>query len=280
MVYRPKIMIVQSAPNQEQHFVIIQTDHARMSGQLAKAFGNEDFAPLKPAQFVQFVAEHHDEGWVETDEKVMADPETGFPYHLTKTPISELIQTSRKSPAFNEAHHPYCGILSSMHTTGLFNGRYGMSDFIFIDKMPAEYRQPANEMLKNERVRQERLIEQLQNHPITADWVTKQNLFHNYKLLQFFDTLALYFHMTHSTLRQNSLFLNVPRGVNDDVTVTIEPVDVIAGIYQLSPFPFAGNSATFRYQGRWMTPQPSGTDLKAALMSIEATEEVVKIISK
>ncbi len=272
-------MIVQSSPT-DLHFVIIQTDHARMSGQIAKAFGNERFAPLNPAQFVQFVAEHHDEGWVETDEKVMADPETGFPYHLTKTPISELIQTSRKSPAFNEAHHPYCGILSSMHTIGLFNGRYGMSDFIFIDKMPAEYRQSANEMLKNERERQERLIAQLKNEPATKKWVKKKRLFHNYKLLQFFDTLALYFQMTHPTMRQKTAFLNVPRGVNDDVTVRIEPVDVIAGIYQLSPFPFAGNSVTFRYQGRWMSPQPPETDLKAALMSIEATEEVVQIIGR
>ena len=41
-------MIVQTAAPGRPHFIIRQTDHARMSGQLALAFGNARFAPLEP----------------------------------------------------------------------------------------------------------------------------------------------------------------------------------------------------------------------------------------
>ncbi len=259
-------MIVQSAPQGQPHFVILQTDHALTSGQLAKAFGNKAFAPLTPRALMEFVSAHHDEGWAELDQRFLQDPRTGLPYNLVQTPLAELVRTGAGSPDFNQAHHPFCGLISSMHTYGLYHGRYGLSDKIFIDLMPDQLRPFVSEMLTNELVRQEQIKTTLRNDRHTAAWVTEEAMFHNYKLLQFFDTLALYFHTTHSTTRTTAEFMNVPRTLGDDVTITIRPLG--DDVYGLSPYPFQQDQLTITTKGRYLTPQPEGTDLAAVIQAL------------
>ncbi len=269
-------MIIQTAAEGDSHLAIQQTDHARMSGQFATAFGNDEFAGLHPQEPVVFVAEHHDEGWAATDTAVLRDPTTNLPYHLTQTPLTELVKTSARSPEFNERHHPYSGILSSMHTYGLFHGRYGLSDKIFVDLIPEEHKEAVEGMLHEELERQTRLIGQLKEDEATAVWVTYPNLFHNYKLLQFFDTLALYFHMVHREARALSTFPNVPMGVDHDTTVTIQPVGL--GVYRLEPYPFAQDEMAFSYIGRPVRPQPAEVNLRHYLHGIEPVEEQVTLV--
>lgn len=269
-------MIIQTAPENAPHLVILQTDHALMSGQFASAFGNDTFAGLSPAAPMIHVSAHHDDGWAAIDARAEQDQNSGLPYHLTQTPLPYLVETSAGSPAANEAHHPYSGILSSMHTVGLFNGRYGLSDKVFIDMVPAEHKPAMQAMLDDELARQARLKAQLAQDPDFADLVTEEMLFYNYKRLQFFDTLALYFHMVHKEARSESQFLNVPRVVGDDVTITIRPVG--DGIYSLSPYPFNEPEMTFGYDGRYLSPQPAGTDLKALLENTKPTTEKVILV--
>jgi len=261
-------MIVQTASEGQPHRVIFQTDHALMSGQIAAAFGNDEFGTPSPHEPMVYVAAHHDEGWQPIDTRVEMNVNTGLPYHLTQTPLPYLVETSAGSPAFNAEHHPYSGMMSSMHTYGLFNGRYGLSDKIFIDLVPAEHKDAMQAMLDVEVMRQEQLRDEL-----SADDVA---LFHNYKLLQFFDTLALYFHMTHEAGRGESQFVNVPRAIGDDVTITIKPVE--PGVYSLSPYPFGEDRLEISYQGRLMSPQFVGTDLQALMAAIEPTIEKITLI--
>ena len=76
-----------------------------------------------------YVCRWHDRGWRDLDENPPLDPRTGLPYHLGETPIEITMLTSATSPHHNEAVHPYCGLLDSMHITGLYHGRYGLSDW-------------------------------------------------------------------------------------------------------------------------------------------------------
>lgn len=269
-------MIVQTAPENQPHLVIIQTDHASMSGEFAAAFGNDEFESVSPFAAMVHVAGHHDDGWAPIDAKVEMDVNTGLPYHLTQTPLPYLVATSAGSPQANEAYDLYSGIISSLHTYGLFHGRYGLSDKIFIDLIPSEHKPAMEAMLADELSRQERIKGVLCGNAETAVFVTKESLFHNYKLLQFFDTLALYFHMVHKEARTDSQFLNVPRAIGDDVTITIQPVG--DGVYSLSPYPFKEPEMTFSYQGRLMSPQPAGTDLKALMASIAPTVEEITLV--
>lgn len=256
-------MIVQSASEGQPRFIITQVDHARMAGRLAEAFGNAAFAPLDPREPLVFIVAHHDEGWAALDDQAKRDPNTGLPYNLTQTPLADLLATNTGSPDFNERHHPLSGLISSMHTWGLYHGRYGLSDFVFIDRVPPEMRPQVDAMLNGELRRQERLRAQLRSDPTTARFADEAHVFTCYKLLQFFDTLSLYFHTTHAEARKEAQFRNVPRAVGDDVTVTIRPLG--DGRYALSPFPFAGDALTVWVEGRYLTPQPGEVDLAQLL---------------
>ncbi len=267
-------MIVQAASQGHPHFIIQQADHARTSGQLAAAFGNGTFAPLAPAEPVVYVSGHHDEGWVGVDGNARFDPATRLPYHLTATPMDQLIETGSASPDFNEAHHPYSGLLSSLHTYGLYHGRYGLSDMVFIDRVDPAYKDQAEAMLAHELARQERLKADLRAESDLAPLAEENVIFHNYKLLQFFDTLALYFHLKHAGHREEATFINVPRGIDDDVSLTISPHD--DGSYRLTPWPFAGSDLTVSVEGRMMAPYPADStpdDVAADLRNLTATTQ-------
>jgi hypothetical protein len=239
---------------------------------LARAFGNAHFSPPTPQELVIYIIEHHDEGWAAVDEQCEQSPATGLPHHLTQTPLPYLLQTSQGSPNFNQKRHPYCGLLSSMHTYGLFNGRYGLSDFIFIDKIPAEHKAAADQLLAAELARQAQIKTALSADPTAQPWLAEEALFASYKLLQFCDTLGLYFHTTAATERAPAHFRNVPDGRGHDHTVTITPQP--DGAYQLDPWVFAGDSLEFSVAGRYLTPQPPGTDFQKVFAATPKTKQV------
>ncbi|MCP4139123.1 MAG: DUF3891 family protein [Chloroflexi bacterium] len=270
-------MIVQSTIDGNPHFVIEQIDHSRMTGRVAAAFGNEQFSAPTPNDLMVSVTAHHDEGWAAIDGLYEQSPETGLPHHLTGTPLPYLVKSSKASPDFNEKNHAYCGLLSSMHTYGLFNGRYGLSDFIFIDKISDDVKADVKAMLDAELERQDRLKEELAADAESAKWVEEDVLFDNYKLLQFFDTLSLYFHMSHAEGRVKTEFLNVPDGKGKDHTLSIEPTD--DGAYTLSPFPFKGDSVEFSVPGRFLSAQPAGADFKEIFASTAKENQSYKLIA-
>ena len=92
----------------------------------------------------------------------------------------------------------------------------------------------------------------LQDDPDTAPWVEEERLFANYKALQFFDTFALYFNCVHPEGRGESTFANVPRGVDDDVSVEVRALG--DGVYSLDPYPFPDDGLEVSFTGRHLAP--------------------------
>lgn len=257
-------MIVQSAAENEPHFVILMKEHMDFAGRLARAFGNDEFAHLEPWDEMIYVVDHHDQGWAGWDAAPGLDAETRLPCHLLKTPRQEVLKTSYGSPAFNERHHFYCGLLSSMHIWGLYNGRYGMSDQVLINNIPAEFRERWDVMLADQLERQARLKTRLADDPNTAAWIEEPHLFQNYKQLQFFDTLTLYFNMSHPGAHKETEFLRVPISETRDTSVTVSPLD--DGTYRVSPFPFNAGPLELRLKGRYLAPLGEGEEMTAAQM--------------
>jgi hypothetical protein len=252
-------MIIQTAPEGAPRFAIKMGEHSMLSGEFARAFGNQMFAPIEPLVLLVHVVSHHDQGWETYDSAPKTDPRTGFPYNLVETPAQDITRTSAASPDFNERHHPYCGLLSSMHSWGLYNGRYGTSNYVLIDTIPPHERHLADRMLERELERQHRLKALLAQEPRTAGWIEERHLMHNYKRLQFFDMLALYFNRTHESGRGEMQFAFVPRNLDEDVTVTVRPVS--QGVYSLSPYPFSKDGAEFSFSGRYIEPISGGADV-------------------
>jgi Protein of unknown function (DUF3891) len=199
-------MISQTAPQGEPHFVLTMAEHTEMCAQMARAFGNDRFGRPAPFAEVVYTVANHDRGWDAYDANPGIDPGTGVPYIMARTPLPDAIKTSRGSADFNEAHHPYCGLLSSMHSCGLYNGRYGLSNFaVSAHHKPGagvhwepSHRPLVDAMLADEEARQARLKAVLAESADMRDWIEPDRLFQNYKQLQFFDTLALYFQLRHA----------------------------------------------------------------------------------
>ena len=123
------------------------------------------------------VISHHDAGWFEFDRDPQIDPATGLPYNLVETPPEFITTTSRLSPDFNQRQHPYCGLISSMHSWGLYNGRYGLSKLVLLDKIAAKDRPLADKMLNGELERQKRLKAELVNDPEARAWLERARRF-------------------------------------------------------------------------------------------------------
>ena len=268
-------MIVQTAPSGEPRFVITMADHMALAEQFARAFGNDRFAPVSPREEVLYVVGHHDAGWAGLDGEAWIDPDTGLPYHLVNTPFERIIGTSAASPDFNSRRHAYCGLLSSMHSWGLYNGRYGMSDMVLLNSLAEERREAAGAMLDGELERQQRLKAELAADPESAEWIEDAHLFQNYKQLQFFDTLALYFNCNHESERGETVFTHVPLDAEDDVDVTVRPLG--DGVYGVSPFPFAGDGLEVAFAGRYMTPV-DGQD-RADLAATPTEPQTIRLVA-
>ena len=269
-------MIVQTAPKGEKHFIITMENHTQLSGQFATAFGNQEFDPIEPRDQMLHMIKNHDIGWRELDSEAYRDPKTGLPYNLVETPFSYIAKTSAASPEINSQHHPYCGLISSMHSWGLYNGRYGMSDKVLLDGLAAENRATADKLLEGEKIRQESLKKLLGSDVIMSEWVTESRLMLNYKLLQFFDTLALYFNCVHDDARENTTYSHIPAGIGKDVDIKIEKLD--EGLYGLNPFPFQGKSLDISFSGKYMFPADTGESVKDILGLCATENQTARLI--
>ena len=255
------------------HFVIAMHQHTAFAGSLAASFGNDDFAGLEPAEPMQFIVDHHDAGWADLDALAPQDPDTGLPYNLTATPLARIVSTSAGSPDFNEAHHPFSGLISSMHSYGLYCGRYGLSNKVLLDMIGDDMRPEVDAMLEAEERRQDRLKQRLADDGAGLD---DDAVFHAYKQLQFFDTLSLYFHMVPEGERGTAEFPSVPRAVGDDVTVSV--TERPGAVYEVDPYPFAGDGLEAATEGRYLAPQPPGTDLGPVLAATPVDVQTVRLV--
>jgi hypothetical protein len=250
-------MIIQTTKT-GRFFAIKMDEHTELAAQFARAFGNDAFEAVEPRDIMLDVIANHDKGWVSFDASPKTDPRTGLPYNLVQTPGEYIVKTSAASPDFNEKRHPYGGLVSSMHTWGLYNGRYGISDLVLIDQISADERPLADKMLAGELERQKDLKARLADDPAIAPWLEPAHLFQNYKQLQFFDTLALYFNRADEDARGKQTFRGVPVSAHKDVDIVISPAE--PGVYSLSPYPFAQSPAEFSFSGRYIAAARPGEE--------------------
>lgn len=245
-------MFIQSAPPGQPHRAVMMHDHTHLSAQFARAFGNVAFEAPQPLDLVVYVIGNHDAGWAAFDRDPATDPATDLPYNVFSTPSQHILPTSMGSPDYNQRHHSYCGLLSSMHTYGIYNGRYGFTTAGRLRSIAPQDQAAVDAMLGFELDRQAALKAELGRSPETAAWLAEDRLFQNYKLLQFCDLLAIYFNHNHPQLRQQQPFTHVPMSRDRDTTVTITQRS--PGVYALAPFPFVCEGATYAFAGRPISP--------------------------
>lgn len=278
-------MMVQTAPEGELHFISTMGEHMDFCSQMARAFGNNVFQSITPAEAL-YAIDNHDRGWDDYDRHPGFDANTRLPYLMAQTPADDAIKTNRDSPDHNERHHPYSGLLSSMHTWGLYNRRYGFTQFqvrtrtsISVPVTPAN-RTKIDAMLAHELERQGRLRKALSSTKEYESFDDERALLQNYKQLQFIDTLALYFHLRHATERVAETYIHVPINREADANVVLRKLD--DSTYSASPFPFKDDTVTLTCNGRYMARIASdivSPDLGSVLRALPDDRQVVRIVA-
>ena len=111
-------MIVLTHPG--GHAAVLQEAHARMCGQLARAWGNERFGTVAPAADVLLAADQHEIGMRDWDLAPELDAATGLPKPVTRMKLSTHLPLRLQGPELLEVLSPYAALVASLHHTSFY----------------------------------------------------------------------------------------------------------------------------------------------------------------
>jgi hypothetical protein len=179
-------MIIREPGNGET-VVIGQTDHSRFVGQLAAHWGNGEVARPDPWESVVRAAIYHDYGWITYETNPLVDQETGKPYKFLELPLeARQLDSYQWCIDWMAATDAYSALIISRHRTGLWKGRYGhikhpagKYDLHKLDRRIVE-------LIERNEAWQEQAMK-------SFDEASKKKFSTNYRMLQVWDLLGLYF---------------------------------------------------------------------------------------
>jgi hypothetical protein len=175
-------MIIRKLPS-GQAMAITQTDHSRLAGFFAAHWGNATFAPLQPYESVTRAAVFHDFGWLRYETQPEIDPASGEPYTFTSMPFRpQQLESYQWCVDWLGSVDPYSALLVGMHRVGLWKSRYETIT------EPAWRSAPNLPPAINEFIARAEPLQEQQR--ATLD---ESNVWTNYRLLQVWDLLGLYF---------------------------------------------------------------------------------------
>jgi hypothetical protein len=232
-----------------------QASHAWLSGQLARAWGNERFGALEPYEPVCLAAEQHDVGMAEWDLHPTLNPETGLPHGFTEMVLERHIELWRTGPRRLITQSRYAALLVSMHGRRL----YELRD---LDLMAPADAAAVTAFIEDQNALQRRLAAELRADPATAVEAAPDAIARNSDLIWTWDymSLALCLDWTPCTAK------SVPTAERDPADVQITPGPSPSTL-TVEPWPFSESSTvTVACEGRRLEDRyASPTELAAAL---------------
>lgn len=170
--------------------VSTQEDHAELSAQFAAHWGNDRFSKLRPYSSMIFATTYHDSGYRDWEGNPPINLEKGRPYgHRETVPMFEEYELEAYNRIIDwiRVRDPYASLLVSMHRTGLWQNRY--DTFTNPKGRMRERSAAVKTVMKDLEARQQEEKRSLGKAEPKFD----QDLWLNYRMLQLFDLLSLYF---------------------------------------------------------------------------------------
>ncbi|HLY48332.1 MAG TPA: DUF3891 family protein [Solirubrobacteraceae bacterium] len=205
-----------------------QPSHAWVSGQLARAWGNEQFGGVEPLAEVCLGADQHDVGWMELDIDPAYNPETGLPYSFMETPLDAHLRLWNEGTRRLLSQSRYATWLVSRHGSRLYERRD-------LSKLSAEDADAVRRFLDEQRALRQELAVSL--------GANEEQLERNSRLIWTWDylSLALCLDWDPATAR------GAP-SADGQVDITVESAP--GGRVHLDPWPLADPELTVRAEGR------------------------------
>ncbi|HET9720931.1 MAG TPA: DUF3891 family protein [Solirubrobacteraceae bacterium] len=229
----------------EDALIIGQASHAWLSGQLARAWGNDRFPAPDPREEVCLAACQHDVGWAEWDLQPALNPADGWPHSFMDMPdLAAHIELWSTAPDRLLSQSVYAALLVSMHGTAL----YARRDLGQLAEGDADL---IRRYLEAERGRQAQLAARL-----GAD---RAQLARNQRLIWTWDSMSLAICLPwdpHTATR-------VPAGEEE---VDLEMRGTAPDRFEVRPWPFSTPEIRVHCEARRLTERYDGErELRAAL---------------
>lgn len=239
-------MIVRDAGNAWD--IVLQTDHAALSGQFARAWGNEQFSAPTPPRTVATAAARHDDGWAiwERAPSLLRIDGSSRPRTFLDVQILSHLAFYRAQIAAVSDEDPYAGLLISMHGAGIYNGRYGTDPALKLTFAPDDRKAVDAFVAEQEQHRRE-LVPEL--------GISDDELWTNYKLVQIYDRFSLHFCMKDVERGEAAALAPIPTTYGGEPTrMTVAPDGPWR--VRVDPCPFREARTTFTLLRRRVPKAP------------------------
>ncbi len=223
---RPRRCPMIVRPVDDRAELVMQVDHAVLSGELAEAWGGDAVAPLAPRESVILAARLHDAGWRGWESAPVLDA-AGRPTNFLQIDVREHLVFYRAGVEDVLARDRHAGMLVAKHAAGIYTGRYGTQPAMLLSRAPEQ--QAAVDAFIAE---MEALYGGLQAELGVAD----DAFWTSYLLLQVFDRLSLWL-CKGDPAGTGRMEILLP----GERTLVIEPVE---GGATLDPWPLAAPAVT------------------------------------
>ena len=208
-----------------------QPSHAWVSGQLARAWGNDRFGSVVPWEEVCLAAEQHDAGWRTLDLRPTLNPQTGLPHSFMETPLEVHLRLWTEGPRSLVSRSRYAALLASLHGWRLYERRD-------LQRMASADAAAVKAFLEDQVAFQAELRRTL--------GVDEDQLKRNSLLIWTWDYLSLALCLGWESARAED-------APSSDRTVDIEVRTSAQGVATLDPWPFAGEHLLVCAEGRRLT---------------------------
>jgi hypothetical protein len=219
-------MLMLLRPDGDAVIAITQPAHAWVSGQLARAWGNERFGRVEPWEEVCLAAEQHDVGMTDWELTPTLNAETGLPHSFMEIDLETHVALWSAAPKRVLPQSRYVALLVSLHGTALYERRD-------LDRLTPEDAKRVRTFLDDQRELQARL---------KPDDVTDDEVARNRRLVWTWDSLSLGLLLDWWPYELRE----VPTA---DGTVDIE-VRGEADVVTLDPWPFAADRVGVKAEAR------------------------------
>jgi hypothetical protein len=207
--------------------IVLQTDHADLSGAFARAWR----PPVSESLLV--ATERHDDGWAVWEQAPRVHPD-GTPVNFLEVDIRSHLAFYRAGIAAITEQDAGAGLLVSMHGAGIYKQRYGLDTALGLARA-AEAQADVDAFVAEQEAK------------FGGDPGERRD---EYELLQLFDRLSLYFCMRDVTGGEEAELQGY----------RLEPVGPWR--VRLDPFPFENSPSSFSFVRR-ILPKDGGPDVLA-----------------
>jgi Protein of unknown function (DUF3891) len=232
-------MIIPPDQPHDRTLTISQTSHSWISGQLARAWGNESFAGFNPFEPICYAAEQHDIGFLNWENDPTLNLETGLPYTFEQLPESLHLDIWRTGIYQLRPVCSYASLIVSLHFSGLCER--------FHRRQNASPKGEASQFLREQSEYQKNTRETLSRDPLFEKAVAPEILSYHRDLIAVWDLFSL--ELCRGRLTEFKL-PGVPVSDSRRVDLQLHQSSGAEKTWEVNPWPFAPTSLTTMAEAR------------------------------